>query len=301
MDRRSNLIIKEKPELRRASMVCGINGWVDGGEAATGTVEYMIKKLKAKEFAEMPLDRFHIYQVPGQVSLRPHIKIQDGILKEHSYNENHFYYWINPNAKDDLVLFVGAEPCLDWEGYAGAILDIADELNVGRIYLPGGVMDETPHTREPGVSCTCSSKALKEEMKKYCMDFGSYEGPGSFATTLLYLCRDRHIEVVNIMVRSTYYPEFNVVISHNPRAIRAIMVRLNGMLRLNMDISELDKQVDELEVKLGFMASQNPEFRAYIDELEKDFVEVKYEEPLDVLADEAIQFAEDFLKEKRGD
>jgi len=35
--------------------------------------------------------------------------------------------------------------------------------------------------------------------------------------------------------------------------------------------------------------------------LEKDFIEVKYEEPLDISASEAVQIAEELLKEKKQD
>jgi len=49
------------------------------------------------------------------------------------------------------------------------------------------------------------------------------------------------------------------------------------------------------------MASQNPQFQAYVEELEKDFTEDKYEEPLEMSPDEAVRLAEEFLKEKRED
>ena len=79
------------------------------------------------------------------------------------------------------------------------------------------------------------------------------------------------------------------------------MRRLNSLLRLSLDFSDLDREAEEFEAKLNFMASHNPEFRTYIEELEKEFVEAKYEEPLDISASEAVQIAEEFLKEKRGD
>jgi len=301
MDRRGNIIFTEKPKLRHPYMVCGISGWVDGGEAATGSIKYLARKLEAKRFAEIPIERFHIFQLPGQLSLRPQIRIEDGVLKEHRFPQNQFFYWINPSADNDLILFLGTEPNLNWEEYADAILGIAEEFAVVRIYLLGGVLDKTPHTREPGASCSCSSDQLKEEMQKYSMQFSGYEGPGSFGTTLLYMCQNRQIPMVSITARATYYPEFNIVISHNPKTIRAVIRRLNHLVHLNLDTSDLDKQADEFESKISFMASQNPKFQAYVEELEKDFVEVKYEEPLEISPDEAVRLAEEFLKEKRED
>jgi proteasome assembly chaperone (PAC2) family protein len=298
---RENVIIMEKPKLKQPYLVCGISGWVDGGEAATGSTRYLIRKLKANIFAEIPIAKFHIFQVPGQLSLRPQIRIEDGLLKEHVFPKNQFFYWVNPHAEHDVILFLGTEPNLNWEEYAEAILSVVAEFDIPRIYLLGGVLDKTPHTKEPGVSCACSSKALNKEMQKYGMQFSNYEGPGRFGSTLLYLCQRRQVPMVSITTRATYYPEFNIIIPHNPKSIKAVVSRLNSLLSLNLDLSDLDHEAEEFEAKLNFMASHNPEFQTYIEELEKDFVEVKYEEPLDISANEAVEIAEEFLKEKRDD
>lgn len=299
MDRRGNAIVTEKPQLRHPYMICGISGWVDGGQAATGSIEYLVKKLEAKRFAEIPISRFHIYQLPGQLSLRPYIKVEDGILTEHRFPQNQFFYWVNPSADNDVILFLGTEPNLNWEEYADAILGIAEEFGVARIYLLGGVLDRTPHTREPAVSCAGTSRELNEEMRRYGVQFTNYEGPGRFGSTLLYICQKERRAMVTLTARVTYYPEFNIVIPRNPKSIRAVVSRLNSLLRLNLDVSDLDKESEEFESKLGFMMSQNSEFKTYVEELEKDFVEVKYEEPLDISADEAVRMAEEFLKEKK--
>ncbi len=107
--------------------------------------------------------------------------------------------------------------------------------------------------------------------------------------------------MVSLTTRATYYPEFDIIIPHNPKAIRAVVRRLNHLLHLNLDISDVDKQAEEFEAKLSFMASQNPSFQAYVEELEKDFTEVKYEEPLEMSPDEAVRLAEEFLRGKRED
>jgi proteasome assembly chaperone (PAC2) family protein len=299
MARQSTVLFLEKPKLRQPYLVCGINGWVDGGEAATGTTRYLIKKLPAEKFAEMPLARYHVFQVPGQLFLRPEIKIENGLLKEYVLPRNEFFYWVNPHSEHDLILYLGTEPNTNWEEYAENILNLAADFGVARIFTLGGVLDKTPHTKEAGVSCACSSKELRQEMMKYAMQSSNYEGPGSFSITMLHLSQQRKMPFVSIIARSTYYPEFNVVIPRNPKAIKAIVLRLDSLLHLNLDISDLDQEADELEVKLNFMASHNREFQTYIEELEKEYTKVKYEAPLDITGNEAVQLAEDFLKETR--
>lgn len=300
MDNQKNIVILQKPKLKRPNIVCGLSGWVDGGEAATGTIQYLVGKLGAKKLAEMPIARFHIFQVPGEVSLRPQIKIEGGILKEHKLPRNEFFYWVNTDGDNDLILFVGTEPNLNWEEYANAIIGVASEFTAKRVYLLGGVLGKIPHTREPNVSCVCSSQELNEEMKKYGVQFTSYEGPGSFGTYLLHLCQNKGTETASFMVTATYYPEFNVIIRRNPKSIRAILKRLNSLLHLNLDTSDLDDEARGFEEKLGFLVSQNPEFRAYVAELEKEYIEVKYEEPLEISGDEAVQIAEDLLKKRKN-
>jgi predicted ATP-grasp superfamily ATP-dependent carboligase len=136
-------------------------------------------------------------------------------------------------------------------------------------------------------------------MHQYAMQPSNYEGPGSFSATMLHLSQKRKMPMVSLIARATYYPEFNIVIPRNPKAIKAIVLRLNDLLQLNLNLSDLDQEADELEVKLNFMASHNQEFQAYVEELEKEYTEVKYEPPLDITANEAVQLAEEFLKETR--
>jgi len=301
MDRSENVIIEEYPRLRRPYMVCGISGWVDGGESSTGTVQHLSGRLRAKKFAEIPIERFHIFQVPGQITQRPRIRIEDGILREHHYPQNEFWYWINPVGENDLILFLGTEPNLNWEEYAQAILSVAEKFAVSRVYSLGGILDRTPHTKEPNVSCLCSSQELREEMQQYGLQFTNYEGPGSFGTTLLHLCQEKGLPTVTLIARATYYPEYDIVIPHNPKSIRAVVRRLNSLLHLNLDMSDLDTQVEEFEGKLGFMANHNPEFRTYVDKLEKEYVEIKYEEPLEISAEEGVRIAEELLKREKKD
>jgi len=289
MDKGGNVVILEKPTLRYPYMVCGIGGWLDGGESATGSVHYLAGKLGARRFAEIKIDNFH-------VSLRPHIKIEDGILREHRFPQNQFLYWVNHDADSDLILFSGTEPHLNWEGYTRAVLSIAKEFAVSRIYLLGGLLDRTPHTKEPNVYCLCSSDDIKEEMQKYAVRFTNYEGPGSFETTLLYAGQNEGMQIVNLIAGATYYPEFSILIPRNPKSIRALMRRLNSILHLDMDLSDLDSQAEEFEKKLGYAVNRNPGLRKHVAELEKEYIGVEYQESLDISAEEAIRIAEELLR-----
>jgi proteasome assembly chaperone (PAC2) family protein len=296
MAKKSNVVYTAHPELRQPHMVVALNGWVDGGESATGSLRFLRRKLRPLKLAEIPAGRFQVYQMPGQLSLRPYSRIEDGLLKEYRPQRNVFYYWVNPEGQRDVILFNGSEPNLNWEEYAASILDVAREFGVSRIYMLGGVLDKIPHTREPNVTCACTDAVLRDEMAGHEIDCLSYEGPAGLRTTLLYLSQREHIEMAVLHVRVTYYPEFNVVIARNPRAIRALVRRLGTLLSLQMDFDDLDREIREFECRMSYMALQNQEFHAYVEALEKEFAELEAPGSSCVSADDAIQAVEELLR-----
>ena len=299
MEQRDNLTYITKPTLRSPYIVCGLNGWLNGGDVSVGGTKYLISQFKGTKFAEMPTSRYHVYQVPGVESLRPMFKMQDGVVVEAHFPENEFYYAMNPASDHDLILFQGTEPSLNWEEYADTVVGLASDFKASRLYTFGGVMDRSPYTREPRMSCTCTSAKVKSEMERCNVTFSSRQGPASFNLMLLQACQKKGLEGANFTVRVPYYPEFNIAIDYNPKSIKAILTRLDQLMHLNLNFEELDKGIKELEGKLDFIRQQNPQFNTYIEELEKDYAEMPYPEPLDMSANEGVRLAEEFLRENK--
>jgi hypothetical protein len=81
--------------------------------------------------------------------------------------------------------------------------------------------------------------------------------------------------------------------------MKAVLTRLNHLMHLDMNFDELDNAIKEVEGKLDFVRQQNPQFNTYIEELEKDYVEMPYQEPLDISPNDAIKLAEEFLKKNK--
>lgn len=279
-------------------MVLALDGWVDGGESATGSVRFLRRKLRPRKLAEIPPGRFHIYQVPGQLSLRPYTRVEDGLVRQYTPPRNIFHYWQNPVGDEDLILFQGTEPHMNWNDYSAAILEVAREFGAGRMYMLGGVLDKMPHTREPAVSCVCSSAELRDELRAYGIDSIDYEGPGGIRTALVFQCQKLAMEMAVLHARVTYYPEFNMIIARNPKAIRALVRRLNRLLTLQLDLSDLDKETRDFEARMGYFALQNREFRTYVEALEKEYPAGASLESSDLSPDEAVQAAEEFLRNR---
>ncbi|MEE8419516.1 MAG: PAC2 family protein, partial [Dehalococcoidales bacterium] len=133
----------------------------------------------------------------------------------------------------------------------------------------------------------------------YNVTFSSREGPASINLMLLNACKKRGMEGVNLTVRAPYYPEFNIAIDSSPKSMKAALIRLSHFMGIETNFDELDKTISEMEVKLDSIRHQNPQFNTYMEELEKNYGEMPYQEPLDISPNEAVRFAEELLRENK--
>ena len=299
MNYKDILTFDSRPSLKNPYIICGLNGWVNGGEVSVAGINYFIKQFNGVKFAEMPTSRYHIYQIPGLESLRPVFKMEEGLIEETHLPENQFYYAKNPTSEHDLIFFSGTEPNLYWEEYADTVVELACEFGASRLYTLCGILDRSPYTREPYISCTCTDAKIKEEVERYNVTFSHREGPATFNQMLIYACKKKNLEGINFTVRVPCYPEYNVIIGYSPKSAKAVLIRLKDLMHLDIDFEELDNDIKELEGKLNFIRQQNEEFNVYIEKLEKDYVEMPYEESLDISADDAVRLAEEFLKDNK--
>jgi proteasome assembly chaperone (PAC2) family protein len=299
MSSKGNIKFYSKPALRKPYIICGLSGSFNAGGVSIGGVNYFIRQFNGVKFADMPASRYYIYQIPGVESLRPVFKMQDGLIIESTLPVNQFYYATNPSSERDLILFLGYEPSLNWEEYAETIVDLACDFGASRLYTFCGLLDRTPYTREPLISCTCSDIKVKQEMENYHVTFSNREGMASFGQMLIYACKKKGLQGVNFTVRVPCYPEFNILLGDSPKSLKAILARLKDLIHFDMNFDELDSMIKEMEAKLNIIRQQNPNFNTFIEELDKNYIEMPYEESLGISPSDAVRLAEEFLKKNK--
>jgi proteasome assembly chaperone (PAC2) family protein len=180
------------------------------------------------------------------------------------------------------------------------VVSLARQFGASRLVAFGGILEEIPYTREPSMTCTCTSAAVKDEMEQYNVLFSNREGPATFNQMLLYACKKQGLDGLALTVRVPYYPQFNIGVETSPKSMKAVLIRLNHILHLNLNFGELDNAIKELQGKLDFVRQQNPGFNTNIEELEREYVEMPYKELLDMSPSEGVKFAEEFLKENQN-
>ncbi len=262
----NKLKICGKPEFRRPRLLLGFSGWMDGGDVSTGTVKCLIEKLGARKFAEIDPEGFYIYSFPGMMEVtamfRPHTKIEEGLIKSYEAPREAFY----GSEEDDLILFLGKEPNLNWEEFGECIFSLCAQFGVKMIYFIGSVSGLVPHTREPRLFCSASSSQLKDAFGHYGVNYTNYEGPASIVTYLTASCGRRDLGMVSLVATVPAYVQ-----GSNPKCIEAVARRLVGMLGLRVDLDDMTVVSEEFERRLSEVVQEQPELAGNILKLEEDY------------------------------
>ncbi|MHC4878410.1 MAG: proteasome assembly chaperone family protein [Planctomycetota bacterium] len=256
----------EAPSLNDGTLILSFSGWMDGGDASTGTVDRLISLLGAEPFAEIDPDPFYIFNFPGPMEIaslfRPEICIEDGIVQSVEMPRNEFYVAEDQN----LILFKGREPNLNWRKFGSALFQLASECGVKRVMFVGSFGGTVPHTREPRMFVTCTTEELHAELKDVGLRRTNYEGPGSFMTWLTLQAAAVEIEMVSLVAEIPGYLH-----GPNPYCLEAITRRLARILKLSLDLDELRAATNEWEVEVTAMVEETPEMVDKIREMEDDY------------------------------
>lgn len=279
----------EKPQAEKIYLIAGWRQWADAGSISSNLPEYLIDYTNATKIGEINSDGFYLFQIPGTHYLfRPEIELKNGYRKSLSSKKNEFFY--TENEGTGLVIFLGDEPHLNVEGYAQAFFEAVIELDVARVAGLGGVYGEMPFDRDREVSCVYSLPKMKAELESYAVRFSNYEGGATISTYLIDKAEALNIEFFAFYSFVPAY-DFSPSDGEEPQGVRIendfkawydLMRRLNHMLDLHLDLSDLAQQSNELmstmEEKLTQLEQTMPDLpiRQYLTKLEETFREQSF-------------------------
>ena len=282
----------EKPLVQDACLLAGWRQWADAGATSSELPKYLIEQLGARRIGTLKSDPFYVFQVPGTHGLfRPEIKLENGYRVELHVKQNEIYFAEN-GAKPVLIL-LGDEPQLNVERYAEAFFRLAQEFQVRRVITLGGVYGTVPYDKERQVTCTYSLRSMKDELAEYAVSFSNYEGGVSIGS---YLCDLAEKLGIEYLVMYAIVPMYDLtqlspllqtlLVEQDRKAWYDVMRRVNHMLKLGLDLSDLERAsrqlIESLDAKIDDLEKAMPEanIRQHLRKVTEDFVEPSFM-PLD--------------------
>jgi proteasome assembly chaperone (PAC2) family protein len=271
------LIWDRRPDgLRAPAMVCAFQGWNDAGDAASSAVSFLASSLKARRFARIDSEEFYDFQ-----SNRPNVQFNDENEREIVWPAVEVLEASAPRAPRDLVLVQGVEPSLRWRSFTHHIVELAEALGVQVVVSLGALLGDVPHTRPVAMSGHATDPALMERLG---MQGSTYEGPTGIVGVLHAACAQAGLPSASLWAGVPHY----VAAAANPKAALALVRRVEGLIGVSVDVSELESAAADYERQVGLAVQSDPDIQAFVERLEQATEGSEEVSPEDVPSGDAI-------------
>jgi proteasome assembly chaperone (PAC2) family protein len=265
VDRMQPLIWEHRPEgLRAPALVCAFTGWNDAGDAASAALQFLGSSLDATRFAQLDPDEYYDFQ-----ATRPQIALDDGHTRRIQWPTVEIYEARVPRATRDLILLQGPEPSMRWRAYCRQVIDLAESLGVQMVVSLGSLLADVPHTRPVHITGLATDEGLTQHME---FAPASYEGPTGIVGVLHAACAEAGIPSVSLWASVPHY----VAAAPNPKAALALVRKLEGLVGVNVDATDLEQATADYERQVSLAVQSDPEVREFVERLEQAAAE---EEP----------------------
>jgi len=252
------LIWDRRPDgLRAPAMVCAFQGWNDAGDAASSAVSFLASSLEARRFARIDSEEFYDFQAN-----RPNVQFNDDNEREIVWPTVEVFEASAPRAPRDLVLVQGIEPSLRWRAFCAHMVDLAEALGVQVVVSLGALLGDVPHTRPVSISGLASDPLLTERLG---MQGSTYEGPTGIVGVLHHACAQAGLPSASLWAGVPHY----VAAAANPKAALALLRRVEGLIGVSVDVSELESAAADYERQVGLAVQSDPDIQAFVERLEQ--------------------------------
>ncbi len=275
------LRIDERPQLERPVLIAAFRGWNDGGQGASLAGAFLARAWAARRFAEIDPEGFYDFQVT-----RPTVSLVDGETRRIDWPENHFLFAPLPGAGRDAIILLGVEPNVRWRSFASLVTDVVQQFSVELVITLGSLLADVPHTRPAPVTGSATDPQLIDELG---LQASRYEGPTGIVGVLHDGCARAGLASASLWAAVPHY----VSLTPSPRAAKALVDRLAGLLHADVDTSELDEACDAYAQQVSEAVASDAETATYVEELERRVDELAAELEIpsgDALAAELTRF-----------
>jgi predicted ATP-grasp superfamily ATP-dependent carboligase len=238
-------------------MVCAFKGWNDAGDAASSAVSFLGSALEAKRFARIDSEEFYDFQAN-----RPCIRFDDSDKREISWPSVEVFEARAPRAPRDIVLVQGVEPSMRWRTFCAQIVDLAEALGVQVVVSLGALLGDVPHTRPVAMTGHASDAGLLERLG---IQPSSYEGPTGIVGVLHTTCAQAGLPSASLWAAVPHY----VAAAANPKAALALLRRVEVLIGVSVDVSELESAAGDYERQVGLAVQSDPDIQAFVERLEQ--------------------------------
>jgi proteasome assembly chaperone (PAC2) family protein len=285
------LIWEHRPDgLRAPALICAFTGWNDAGDAASSALSFLGSSLSATRFAQIDPEEFYDFQ-----TVRPKVKLVDGTTREIVWPAVEIFVARVPRAPRDLVLLGGPEPSMRWRTFTTVVTDLAEALGVQLVVSLGALLADVPHSLPVPVSGSTSDPVMNQRLG---LRPTGYEGPTGIVGVLHASVSERGIPSASLWASVPHY----VAAAPNPKAALALLRKLEGLVGVAVDGSELETAAADYERQVGLAVQSDPDVQAFVERLEQIAQDEREDETQEIPSgDRLAREFQRFLRQRGGD
>jgi hypothetical protein len=278
--------IDDVPDLIDPIVIAAFEGWNDAAEAASATVDHLMRVWDARVVGAVDPEDFYDFQVN-----RPIVGTDESGHRRLSWPSTRIAVASPPDLDRDLILVRGIEPNMRWRQFAAEVLVACDELGGQLVVTIGALLADIPHTRPIPVTGTATEPDLLDRLK---LEQSNYEGPTGIVGVLQDACTKLDIPAVSYWAAVPHY----VAQPPCPKATLALVGQLEDLLQTSIPLGDLPEDALAWERGVDELAEEDEDVADYVRALE----ETRDTTDLPEASGEAIaREFERYLKRNRSD
>jgi proteasome assembly chaperone (PAC2) family protein len=292
----SHVEFDRDPPANLTTMVMAFGGWIDAGQAATGTLRHLARDLAAARLAWIDPEEFFVF-----TQERPDVRLRADESRDIQWPRSEFFACHPEDRRDGLLLFCGPEPHQKWRTYTKAFLDVAERCGVRRIVSLGALLAGAPHTRPIRVTARSTDPAWRSLVEAWGIyRRPNYEGPTGISTVVLDAAERRGMSHLGFMGQAPHYLQN----AENPAAIQVLLSYVARLLHLSPDMSHFAEAIQDFRTQCDRAVARDRATREHVQQLEREYDATAGEERQtlphgELDSKELMQELEDFLREQR--
>jgi hypothetical protein len=239
-------------------LVLALDGWIDAGLAAARARRTLLNGIDTVTVATFDADRLLDFR-----ARRPTMHLVNGEVASLAWPGIDLLGGADPEGASVLVL-VGAEPDHAWQGFCGAVADLARRFDVRLVAGLGAYPTTVPHTRPPRLAVAASTPEVVAD-RPYLR--ATIDVPAGVQAAVERTCADAGIPAVGLWVQVPHY----VATMEYPAASALLLEGLAELTGLEIGIGTLDAEADGLRRRLDQLVAANPEHATMVHRLEEQY------------------------------
>ncbi|HIE44447.1 MAG TPA: hypothetical protein EYP78_06610 [Candidatus Omnitrophica bacterium] len=216
-----------KPKIKKSVLVAA---WPGMGSVAFRTVSYLVKKLGAKEFAEIP--SIHYYSPTA-------VTANNGVIQPPYFPKNRFYYYSTNQSSQDIIMFLGeAQPSSSNQyEFAKEVVNLARRLDVKLIYTMAGMLTYEDKQEDLRVWSVATNLQFVNRLRAYNVSPMKKAHISGLNGLLLGVAKEMGTPGICLLGELPYYA---IQIEYTPSCLAVLKV-LTRMLNIKIDMEEMEK------------------------------------------------------------